>query len=342
MVDYTDELLMKQIELDESFYDILREEAEHESEYLLECIRNNIILEADDSNTSENSGTKKVGWFKKLIEVVKSLYAKFVTKNTKLIEENVKWLKDNLSELQNADFSNLKVKVQPYNANIQNTIMNTLSALSGMLVALPDNEAAKFSSKNDVEAYGEFGKVKIKDKTFAESVKIRFYGGTTEMPNLELYENDNLKKYCLDVLVPFINQYPTLVKHGKTDLNALENKIRLLENELKKRGVSLESYSVLEGCAFKYTDLRYCYNFDIVSEAENENKPENKNKTSDNDLKVNQVVNTEVENSSDDVVKYIRWATQLYQVAYTTSLTVLESFYINGITLLKNVIKAKN
>ena len=339
MFNYTDILLKKHVELDEAYYNMLLETAEAEVNFLMSCLESGIILEAEGDATSSNNGEKKVGWFRKLIEVVKALFAKFVNKNNDMIAENEKWLNDNLDMIQKMSYDGLKASVVVMDTKNMGVLDQMIQSTSRMLEPnISKNDLEKLKTKEDVEQYKEFGKILIKDKTFAESVKIKMLGGTDKEPEPVILEGQSLKKYCTTSVVNYVKGYKAIVSSYKKYINALETRVKNLENELKKRGETLESYSVIENCLFKDSGLRYCCNFDVLYEANNDDKESTV--TKDEDMKVNQVVNTHTEGSSTDYVKYMRWAVQLNQVVITTALTIVEMHYINSVKLLKNVISA--
>jgi hypothetical protein len=315
-VDYSDKVFTKYNELEESYY--------------------NLLLEADENSTdgSTTTGTKKVGWFKKLIEVVKKLFEKFFLKNEKLIEENDKWLKadGNLKRLQTMSFKGLKVKVQAINGDIMKNTVSVKNITANMLSKIPsDAQMEDIKSRGDLEIYGDYKKIKINDLSFSESVKIKYHGGKDKMPEPIILEDEALKSYCIGTVVPFVTNYKNMINGLKSDISTFETRIKNIENELKRRGVAVESY----------TDM-----YDILFEAENDdnksdtkdNKPE---PTKDEDLKLNKVVSSERESKSTSELKYVRWAAQLHQIALTTQLTVYESYYISGMSLLRGVLREK-
>lgn len=334
MTDYTKLLLEKHTALAEEFYDLLLETANDESEYLLACLENNIILEADENQSG--TGQKKVGWFRKLIEVVKALFEKFFNKNTGLIKENEKWLNENKDVFKNINYEQLKAKVQLLGENAKNDLVG-IPTRTEKMIDLKYANSSKFESKEDVENFGEFQKIKIKDKSFAESCKIRFYGGTKDIPEPVVLAGNELKKFVINGVLPFVTLYKNDVKELQQHIDYFSNRVKNIENELKRRGETLESFCILENCTFDDTDLRYCYNYHIVKEESSDDKKEEQKPTDDKDMKVNSVVNTNVESEKSDNLKYLRYAIQLHQTVLTTWMSTEESLYINYMALLKNI-----
>ena len=349
-MNYTDILEKKMSELDESFYELLVEDAQNDADFLLECIENAVILEAEEANANE----KKAGWFKKIREIIKSIFDKFIANNTKMIEAQTKWITENEGKLNSISFDGLSGNILVMDGNAAKNVSDIPKSTLMMVDSnISESDLAKLKSKEDVENYKEFGKLKINGKEFKDSVMIRMMGGTNEFPQPKVLEGNELKTYCMGTMLPFVKSYPATVKNIRASVQSFDAKLKNIENELKRRGVSLESYSIIEECYYKDSDIRFCCNYDIVREAEEAAKDDNKDNNSNDsnnkpikpeDLKTNQVVNTNKDaagsSSSNDLLKYLRWSTQLHQTVLTTSLSVLEKYYVNSFQTLRNIIKA--
>ena len=344
-IDYIKESLKHQYEIDRAYYESILEDMEIESDFLLTALENNIILEAEDPS--------KDSFWDKFITNVNKLFEKFRISLTNLVDDNEKFVTEELPKIANFDFTGLSTSVIPYWNNtdvprINQKIRNDLVPLLDSKKPTPD-KISDLSSRESIEKYNKFGELLIDGKTFAESVKIRFlYGfkqnepfqaivlGSSDKDNAK---SNEFKSICVNNMLPYVTDYKRTIREVQESNNSLKREIAEYRQKLKSQSIG-ESFSILENTLFKNTELFYCLNHDVLFEAEGEQT------TSDSTPKLNKVQDStkgEGNKSGGNPYKnYAKITAQLINIAIAAEMTSKEQIYKSYMAVLKGVYNARN
>ena len=354
-MDYLAEAMDNVLLSDQLFYDEILEQMDVERDFMMACIENNIILEAE-SPSSENKG----GWLKAIIENIKRIFNKFLENIKALFDNDEKWIAENLPKLKNLNFEGLKVNVLPYWQLDTKAITNTLSDLQREINNIKHGDARlkNLQDREDVEQSGNFKKYVPKHGTFADGIKVYFKIGETNEPKPVTLEGDGLKIVCVNQMTRFVNEFnSTLLPSLKTSHNNLTNLLNNAERELSRSTNVSEAFCIIENAYYSDTDLSLCSNFELLFEADNPNKKDDGEKpvlnkventsTNNND---NNAVNKSDNNDSNKPVKnvnvlyytYLKHVIQLNQLAVAAAITACEERYRAYMSILKGVVNANS
>ena len=163
MTDYIDLVLTEQYSVDLLFYEYLQEQLTAEANFMFACFENNVILEAPTDIKDKLSNI-----WDKIVNFIKTLIAKFKGDADKLIELNEDFVKNKVPKIPSYDFTGLKVKCIPYwDANDTDGLFDSVFSSLQKKPTNPD-DITKYSSREEVENYGNFAKIKIEKKSYAE------------------------------------------------------------------------------------------------------------------------------------------------------------------------------
>jgi len=115
---YLEEAISCSIFTDQMFYEGILEQLDIERDFMLSCLENNIILEAD-------GGEKKTNWIRAIIDFIKNLFKKFSEKVAELFDNDGPWIRNNLPKVKTLNYKGLKVNTLEYWKIDTSNIINT-------------------------------------------------------------------------------------------------------------------------------------------------------------------------------------------------------------------------
>lgn len=341
-------LLSEQYQSDIEFIEYLQERMEIESDMILSCIENNVILEAE---TVKN----KTSWIDKSKEIMHKIFNRFIDKFKNANTENkLKWFDDNKHKFANIDYSGLSTNMSPrwkYSTeSMTNTMNNIINMLNDNNKPNP-NELDNLTSRENVEKYKEFGKITIDGKTFGESLKIKFSGGTKEEPKLITINETSSPTFsdiCLNYAIPYIREYKKNVNNARTSLRNFDTKLDNIERELNRRDKTelKESYCLIEDCYLSESSIYYLLEADENNENKTEGAKINDNKTEEKP-KEGKVIDNKKEiapnlsTMSTKELQYYKICINLIQLTIATYLTEIEKRFNMYIQILQNTLSSR-
>ena len=149
----------------------------------------------------------------------------------------------------------------------------------------------------------------------------------------------------VNTMISFVKDYSNLLNNFK-NLNTKYNEDiskyeKLIEKSERDIGTK-ESFSILENTLISDSSLKYCYNYDLIFEANTESNTETKKADTDKDDKVNtkEVIVSKEDNSEDeeksdgetaisgDDARYYKSKMQLNQLAVSIAMSSIEERYV--------------
>lgn len=347
MIQY---LLNEQYQSDVEFLEYLQERMEIESDMILSCMENNIILEAEGEQK-----TNKTSWLDKAKELIHKVFGKFIEKFTdNSTEKKLEWFEKNKDKFANLDYSGLSTKLSPRWKYSTQTMTATTSKIIGMLETnnFPKpNELENLKSREEVEKYKEFGKITINGKTFGESVKIKFSGGTDGEPELiTINENSSpsFSDVCLKYAIPYITNYKKTIASFRQLLQSYDRVLDASKTEIERLEKSQlkESYVLIEDCPLSESSIFYLLEADN-EETKTEGARINDNKN-DEKPKEGKIVDNNKENANNKEttalsaqLQYSKHCINLVQLTMATYLTETEKRFNIYMTLLQDTLKSR-
>lgn len=335
---------------DQLFYDEILEQANVERDFMMSCLENNIILEAESP-----SSEKKGGWLKSIIENIKRIFKKFLENVAALFDDDKKWIAEKLPKLKELNFDGLKVNVLPYWKMDPKLITSTLSDFQKEINAMKHGDARlrNLQDREDVEQSGAFKKFVPKHGTFAEGIKAFFKIGETNEPKPVALEGDALKIICVNQMTRYVNEFnSTLLPSLKNSFNNLTNLLDNVDRELSRSSNVSEAFCVIENAYYSDTELSLCANYGLLCEADNSGKKDDGdkpvlNKVEDTSSDKN---NNDDKNDSDTkptknanvmYYTYLKHVIQLNQLAVAAAITACEERYRAYMSILRDVVNAR-
>lgn len=350
-MNYFEEALESTLYVDRLFHEELLEQMYVEQDFMLSCLENNIILEAE-APAADNKGS----WLTKIKEFLKNLFDKFVKMVQELFNNDEKWIKENLPKLGSLNFDGLTVTTYQYWNMEPNTITGTLDKLQGEISKYKPNDRrlSSLQERDAVENNGEFKRVKGRKNTFADGVKIYFKTGDGNEPQKITLTGNNLKTICQNEMSKYVVAYNnTILPSFKRSYNNFNKELNNVEKLLKTATNVNESFCLLENEFYSDTDLRFCMNYSAIFEAEGDNNTDKKepvNKVQDT-TKDNPQTNTDTSTGQNAKVSnsepnklyytYAKHAIQLNQLALAAAMTACEERYRAYMSILRGVIGAR-
>lgn len=345
-------LLNEQYQADVEFLEYLQERMEIESNMILSCMENNVILEAEGQQNTE-----KTSWLDKAKELVHKIFGRFIEKFTDAAtDKKLEWFNSNRDKFANLDYKGLSTNLSPrwkYSTESMTTTMNNIINMLNENNKPNPNEFDNLTSRENVEKYKEFGKVKIEGKSFGESLKIKFSGGTNEEPKPVTVNESSTPSFadiCNKYAIPYIANYKKNVNNARTSMRNFDTKLDTIKRELNRRDKAelKESYCLIEDCYLSESSIYYLLEAD---EENNENKTEgakiddNKNEEKPKEGKV--VDNnknkepTKVTEMSTKELQYYKICINLIQLTIATYLTEIEKRFNIYMQVLQNTLNSR-
>jgi len=362
-MNYIEEALHSNLFSDQLFYEEVLEQLEVEREFMISCLENNIILEAE-APASEKKGS----WIQTIRDAIKKIFDKFVSVLEDLVKTDDAWIKSNIPKLQGLNYDGLSVNTLEYWKVQPGDINNILSELQKEInnVGPKDSRLKNLQTREQVEDFGAFKKYKKRNKNFTESIKIRFKVGDDNEPNPVPLSGDALKKQCIGEMSKYVVAYKaTILPTLKTSYNNFNNMLNNVERKMNVTKSVKEAYCLIENAYYSDTELSLCSNYDKVFEADEQTNTTNKTTVTttksieDNKPVMNKVQDTSKgnENKTDtstgqnakantqdettEYYTYLRNAIQLNQIALAAAMTACEEKYRAYMSILKGVVAAR-
>ena len=320
--DYLEEYYNKSYSIDDDWREYLVEVMNAESELINVSIENNIVTE--NLKGLIVAGGIIAGGFlfgKKIAEMIDGIFSKFKAKAK--AQEEVYFLKGGklIGQVTNEQWAKLTVpNLTQTNFNLDISFIDSLLREVDIGKNIDEDDIKELTTSDAVSKHGEFGKILVNDKTFAESVKIKLLG--TDNEEGKSYSGNELKRIVLE-MIHFGTSYNDNVGKLGGLITKYKNQLNYIDNALKQAGNTSEkpvqdSYCVIENCMWSESSVKYCYNFNTIMEAD-DNGPKNTVVMDKDDDE------TAVKGKSTSVLKYLKEATNLVNIALTTTMTVFES-----------------
>lgn len=366
-MNYIEEAINSELLSDQLFNDSILEQMDVERDFMLACLENNIILEAEAPESD-----KKSNWLKTIIENIKNIFNKFIQNVQDLFKNDEKWIADNIPKLKDLDFNGLKVDIIPYWKLDEKKITATLNSLQKEVnnMKYGDARLRNLQDREDVENSGEFKKYIRKNGNFADGIKSYFKTGENNEPKPVKLEGDSLKIICVNQMSRYVNEYnSTLLPSLKSSYNNFNNMLSRIEKEISRNKPVGESFCVIENAYYTDTELTLCMNYNTLFEADGDNntqpksneqnKTENKNTTdkstlnkvedtsdkndnnNSNQSNTNDTNNNTNKDGNTQYYTYLKHVVQLNQLAIAAALTACEERYRAYMSVLRGVVAAR-
>lgn len=356
-MNYIEEALIADLLSDQLYNEELLEQLDVEQDFMLSCLENNIILEAE---TPDNSNSKKGGWLSTIKETIKRVFNKFLEALAELVRNDEKWIKDNLPKIPNINFDGLSVTTLAYNTIDINKIRADLNTLQDAITQYKSSRRAlnNLQTREQIENSRPFNSFnRNKNMAFADRIKIYFKTGDgTESKKITLSGNE-LKNMCVGEMSKYVAAYNTTISPAfKASYNNFTKLLDQVEKELQTVSNVKESFCVIENAYYADTELRLCSNYEAIFEAENDqsaqqqnndaqkkeeplNKIQNANKNDENQPKNANPVGDKIEkDANSQYYNYVKIAIQLNMVALTAAMTACEEKYRAYMSILRGVV----
>lgn len=350
-MDYCLETLNFHHEMTRQLNDIMFEQMERESEFIISSLENMMVI----VNEAIQDTQKKRNIFQRIIDFIKRIFETFMNKVKSLFATNKKWLEENASKLEKLDYDGLEVTIVPfwtYNDSKAREVDNITKNAIRALVNNP-GEADKYENLEDMKQK-LFNKYLDEDGDLANGLKNFYRTGNSKTVKPVTLKNNELKNKIIQDFIPYCNNYQARTKVISDLIREVENEIKLVENMINKKSVN-EAFCLIEDCYLHETELAYCPNY-IVTEAENqppkEDKPaqqkSNDNKTSPTKVEVKDFGNKETLARKDEYDKMnskqltmVKNLLQIKQTNIAALMTVMEERYSVYIKTMKQILSAR-
>lgn len=351
-MDYCLETLNFHHEMTRQLNDILFEQMERESEFIISSLENMMIV----VNEAVQDNQKKRSIFQRIIDFIKRIFQTFTDKVKSLFTTNKKWLEENVSKLEKLDYDGLEVTIVPfwtYNDSKAKEVDNITKNAIRALVNNP-GEADKYKDLEDMKQK-LFNKYLDENGDLANGLKNFYRTGNSKTVKPVTLKNNDLKNKIIQDFIPYCNNYQARTKVISDLIREVENEIKLVENMINKKSVN-EAFCLVEDCYLHETELSYCPNY-IVTEAENqqskEDKPaeqkSNENKTSPTKVEVKDFGNKETLARKDEYDKMnskqltmVKNLLQIKQTNIAALMTVMEERYSVYIKTMKQILSTRS
>lgn len=360
-MDYTTLVLEHQLHSKYELHDILFEQMEMESQFILSCLENMTV-------TMEAVATKSQigGFLQKIMDFIKKIFGAFSNTAKKIFQTNQAWMEENLPKLDKISFGGLEIDMVPFwtmfAAKSKKNEQFTTEIVGKLNTARSDTKYKNMQVLKDdlLDTYLD------ENGELAGGFKNHYRTGNAKGPlKTKKLSGDELKKLVLDEFRPFCLSYNTVILSSvKKTVDEFDHMARIVETEINKRDLkpTSESYCAVEGMLYKQTDLAYCENF-VVLEADNseekkEEKPEeksegNKEQKADKTVKPSKVQITDhgdekkakmakdAEASSDDDLLTSKNVLSVLQTLAAAQMTVAEEAFHAYLNAMKQILNAR-
>lgn len=367
-MNYVLETLNFHLDIDKEFNNVLIEQMQYESEYIM-AVMDSMIIVTEAAETTTVDG-KKVGIFARIKEFLSKILKFFTDKLKTISEKNKDWLEANKQVLEKLNYDGLQIEMFPFwtvdfkakAGEVRSQVTRVLNASNSSQHKLEFKELENV--KKDL-----FGIYLDENNDLSNGAKNYFRVGKPMSKDARPISlgGDDLKKQILSNFYPYcLNYAQETLSEVKVVVDVSINQLTRIEQAFNSipqgQGVK-ESFYAIENAYFSDTSLRYATNL-IVLEAE---QPAATNTTLKDNTKPapdapktdakpasptavtlhnssNNAVNTAASNvsqmSTDDalVVKNIA---QCVQTVASALMTVAEERYMAYINAMKQVVSAR-
>lgn len=251
---------------DRLFYEGILEQLDIERDFMISCFENNIILEADAPESE-----KKTNWLQVILETLKRIFEKFIENTKALFKVDEKWITNNIPKLKEINFEGLNVeKVIPYWELDVNTITNTLSELQKEITNIrpQDPKLKDLQSREQVENYGKFKAFTKANSSFNEEIKKFFMIDENSESRIVSLKDNELKIKCVNEMADYVAKYnSTIVPSLQNSRRNFERTLNSINRYLNQNKPVGEAFCIIENAFYSDTELAYCINSNILTEA---------------------------------------------------------------------------
>lgn len=351
-MDYCLETLNFHHEMTRQLNDIMFEQMERESEFIISSLENMMIV----VNEAVQDNQKKRNIFQRIIDFIKRIFRAFTEKTKSLFATNKEWLEENAPKLKNLNYDGLELTIVPFwsfNTNKTKEIDNNISNVFRNLRNNP-SEAEKYKDLDDMKQK-LFNKYSDENGDLTNGFKNFFRTGNPKTVKPVTLKNNELKNKVIQEFIPYCMNYQSGTKIVSDQIKIMENEIKLVENIMDKKSIN-ESYCLIEDCYFSETELVYCGNY-IVTEAENQSTEQNKqnqqttnqnNNPSPTKVEVKDYGDKETVERKDEYEKFnskqltaIKNLLQIQQTFIAAVMTVMEEKYNVYMKSMKQILSAR-
>lgn len=355
-MDYTLETLNFHLEAAREFNSMLFEQMERESDFILSCLENmTVIMEAT------NNDEDKRNFFQKIIDFIKRLFGVFTEKAKNIVQTNQKWMDENFPKMDKFDFDGLEIDMVPFwSMDVNNMSSEATKVMNKIQSVIKNNDAAKYKDMENVktelfkEYLDENGELAGGFKNFYRVGNARGPLKTVNLKGNELRTKvlGDFRAYCLGYKSTVI---PAIKKLADT----ADQDFKRINDTLKRKQPTQESFCLVEDLPYSQTDLVYCENF-VVLEAEQpaqdkkDDKPQQQNndnkdkpvsatkvQMTDHGSKENAEKQQELDGLSSDQLAFAKNVAQVSQISISAFMTVAEERFNAYLNATKQIVKAR-
>ena len=304
-------------------------------------------------------GKGKGQFITKIVQAFHSILQLFMTNAKKLRKKYNKWVVEASKHIDEVDFSKLEVNIDPMyveSAKTLNNIVNT-PAIKRLTDKGLYNEATRkrlFNSGTDMTNMETFLRTDIfkgligPNGSLPEGAKSYFRYGN---PSVEKQKPKSHSGNSLKQIVQECSKYCIGYDKLTNDLNRVKDLcVKTIKAVAERNEALSESYIYLEESFIQDTELALLY---PMLEAENDEQKSSKpfvqtgptnnagnqqNKTEDKDTSA---MRNNVQSSSKEELRFIKFSAQALQMILTSALTVAEERYVTYIKILRYALKEK-
>lgn len=294
--------------------------------------------------------------FKRIIEFIKNMSARFKDNLQSLFQNGGKWVADRKDQFAQINYEELSTEIVPYwngpeMGAIDFVTRDLKKGLPGMTGAFKSKDLSTFQKDYLKNFHDKDGDLKEGLKNF---YRVRNVNGKDRVK----VQGNTLKNLVTSKFVPYITNYNNTIRDVDGQITKVQRELDAITRRVNDRNIATESF--LFGASFESTEIAlYSDLLQGVMEATEDEKGttkdsaggDNTSATITKDKRTTQQKANEkgeeqfssnLDNSSDNQIKtYYNFATT-QQLIVTTYLTILEERYIAYMNVLKAVWKAGN
>jgi hypothetical protein len=349
-MDYVQETLRFNHQINREFNDVVLEQMDYESDFILTVLEHmEVVTEAS------KMGEKMKAIFQKVIDFLKKIFGLFTKKVKEIVDRDKQWLSQNKQALSQADYDGLEISMTPYwtqSMNESQSVLNTLTDL--------DVNSSRLKTWTDVnkstEEYRKKHMSKFIDENgeLASGLKNVFRVGKSQGPikpvviaenALKTQINNEFHKYC-------VGYQSNVVRIAQQKTNDIERRLKTIIQEIERRDRQsvAESYVMVEDATYAETEVALCENFSVLMEAEQPASGSDKDKQSPSKVTLTDEKKEEAKKNGESTSNADKGDAQLRfekmlagnaQMAVSAFLTVSEEKYSAYMNAMRQVVSAR-
>jgi hypothetical protein len=345
-MDYAAQTLIYHSNMNHKFNEILFEQMELESQYILESLGMvEVVTEAPVTDPQGN----KANFFARLIEFLKTVFKTFVNKIKQLVANDKTWLQKNYTLFDDINTDGLEINIIPF----WNVPVNQIDSLSGRVFSAVrgmTNDPSKVDKFDNIEELKNqaFKQYLDENGNMVNGLKNYFRTGKAAGPLQQVkLGGSELKTKILQEMRTYCKDYESkILPMVQKQINESEKDIQLIERNLKNRRPAKEQFCLIENMLLSQTELGYT----ILQEADGQQdtnqvdrtvtKPTKVTMTDHGDAKTAEKNDT-YETLSTKELTMLKNLAQINQWVVTSVMTVCEERYHAYMTVMRQVLKAR-